>query len=123
MNWTGLIISAVSIIVTGLATWAMGIITKWLNDRLANKKSLKYANDILEIVTTSVKKTYQTYVESIKGTDAWTQEAQQKALEMALSTAEESINMEMAQYIATNYGDVNNYLTDLIHAVLYDLKK
>lgn len=123
MNWTDLIISAVSIIVTGLATWAMGIITKWLNDKLANKKSLKYANDILEIVTTSVKKTYQTYVESIKGTDAWTKEAQQKALEMALSTAEESINMEMAQYIATNYGDVNNYLTDLIHAVLYDLKK
>lgn len=123
MNWTDLIISAISIIVTGLATWAMSIITKWLNDRLANKKSLKYANDILEIVTTSVKKTYQTYVESIKGTDAWTKEAQQKALEMALNTAEESINMEMAQYIATNYGDVNNYLTDLIHAVLYDLKK
>lgn len=123
MDWNGLIFSALSIIITGLATWAMSLLTKWLNDKLADKKSKKYADDILQIVSGAVKKTYQSYVEAIKGTDMWTIEAQQKALNIALGTAREAINLDTAQYISENYGDIDTYLTNLIESVLYDLKK
>lgn len=122
MDWNGLIFSALSIIITGLATWAMGLLTKWLNDKLENKKSKEYVDDILQIVTGAVKKTYQSYVESIKGTDMWTAEAQQKALNIALGTAREAINLDTAQYISEKYGDIDTYLTNLIESVLYDLK-
>ena len=122
MTWTDILLSALSIIVTGLATWGLTVFTTWMNEKLKDKKSQKYANDALEIVTKSVKATYQTYVEAIKGTDLWTKEAQEKALRMALDAAKSQLNNDVKEYITSNYTSVDEFLTNLIESVLYDLK-
>lgn len=124
MNWNDLIISVCSIILTGLATWGLATFTAWMNDKLKDKKSQKYANEALAIVISCVKCTYQTYVEAIKDNpDLWTKEAQEKALNMALESAKAQLNTEVTQYIANNYGSVDKYLIGLIESVLYDLKR
>lgn len=124
MNWNDLILSVCSIILTGLATWAVAAVTNWLNEKLANKRSQSYVNEALTIVTSCVKATYQTYVEALKGTDLWTQEAQEEALTMALESAKAQLNTDIQEYIAENFGgSVDAYLVGLIEAVLYDLKK
>ena len=76
MTWNDILISVVSLILTGLASWAVATFTAWMNEKLKGKKSQKYANEALAIVTACVKSTYQTYVEALKGTDLWTKEAQ-----------------------------------------------
>lgn len=82
-----ILLSVISLLLTGLATWGLSVFTTWMNDKLKDKKSRKYANEALNIVVSCVKATYQTYVEAIKGTDAWTKEAQEKALKLALESA------------------------------------
>lgn len=123
MNWQEILISVVTVVLTGLATWAVTALTGWLNEKLKDKKSQRYAFAILEVVTSCVKATYQTYVEAIKGTDMWTKEAQEKALKMALESAKAQLDNELKGYITENFGSVDQYIIGLIEAILYDLKK
>jgi hypothetical protein len=123
MNWQEILISVVTVVLTGLATWAVTALTGWLNEKLKDKKSQRYAFAILEVVTSCVKATYQTYVEAIKGTDMWTKEAQEKALKMALESAKAQLDDELKGYITENFGGVDQYIIGLIEAILYDLKK
>lgn len=123
MNWQEILISVVTVVLTGLATWAVTALTGWLNEKLKDKKSHRYALAILEVVTSCVKATYQTYVEAIKGTDMWTKETQEKALKMALESAKAQLDDELKGYITENFGGVDQYIIGLIEAVIYDLKK
>ena len=123
MNWNDLLISVCSIILTGLATWGLAVFTTWMNEKLKDKKSAKFANEALDIVVSCVKTTYQTYVEAIKGTDLWTKEAQEKALNMALESAKSQLSTDTEAYIANTYGNTDAYIMNLIESVLYDLKK
>lgn len=123
MTWNDILISVVSLILTGLASWAVATFTAWMNEKLKGKKSQKYANEALAIVTACVKSTYQTYVEALKGTDLWTKEAQQTAFNMAFNSAREQLSNNVINYITTEYGDIDVYITGLIESVLYDLKK
>ena len=74
-------------------------------------------------VNAAVKATYQSYVEGLKGTDAWTKEAQEKALQMALETAKAELTAGAKAYIEKYHGDINKYIATLIESILYDLKK
>jgi hypothetical protein len=94
----------------------------WLNSKIKNKELAAFAATILTVVTAAVKATYQSYVESLKGTDAWTKEAQEKALQMALETAKNELTIGAIDYIKEQHGDVDSYLKTLIESVLYDLK-
>ena len=122
LTWNELILSVCSLILTGLAGWAVTAFTTWMNDKLKDKKSQKYAQEALDIVVSCVKTTYQTYVEAIKGTDLWDKDAQEYAFQMSLNNAKAQLNLDVQSYIAENYGDLDGYLTSLIESVLYDLK-
>jgi hypothetical protein len=117
-----ILFSALGIIITGLASWITTVAINWFNSKIKNKELATLAATILTVVTSAVKATYQSYVESIKGTDAWTKEAQEKALQMALETAKQELTVGAINYIQEQYGDVNDYLTTLIESILYDLK-
>lgn len=123
MNWQEIIISVLSIVITGLASWGVAVLTAWLGEKLKGKKSERYVFAIFEVVTSCVKATYQTYVETIKGTDAWTKEAQEKALKMALESAKAQLDDELKGYITGIFGSIDAYLIGLIESVIYDLKK
>ena len=117
-----ILLTALGTALTGLLTWAVSLFTSWLGTKIKNKKFVDYVNQILNITTTAVQATYQSYVESLKGTNMWTKEAQQKALEMALATIKKELSTELLDFINKNFGDINAYLTNLIESVLYKLK-
>lgn len=117
-----ILLTAFGTALTGLLTWAVSLFTSWLGTKIKNKKFIDYINQILNITTTAVQATYQSYVESLKGTNMWTKEAQQKALEMALATIKKELSTELLDFINKNFGDINAYLTNLIESVLYKLK-
>lgn len=116
------LLSALGIIFTGLFTWLAKVVTAWLNSKIKNKYIAALASSIVVVVTNAVKATYQSYVEGLKGTDAWTKDAQEKALQMALETAKTELTTEALAYIQEQHGDINSYLKTLIESVLYDLK-
>lgn len=116
------ILPALGILISGLATWLTTVGIKWLNSKIKNKELAALAEMIAIIATRSVKATYQTYVENIKGTDAWTEEAQKKALRDALNTAKKELPTNALAYIEKQHGNVDEYLINLIESILYDLK-
>lgn len=122
MEFQEILFSALGIVITGLASWITTVAINWFNSKIKNKELATLAATILTVVTSAVKATYQSYVESIKGTDAWTKEAQEKALQMALETAKKELTVGAINYIQEQYGDVNDYLKTLIESILYDLK-
>lgn len=122
MSWNDILISVVSLVLTTFASWASATFIAWLNDKLKDRKSQRFIADAYMIAENCVKATYQTYVEAIKGTDLWTKEAQQKALQMALDSAKAQLKGSTTNYISNNFGDLDTYLVGLIEAILYDLK-
>lgn len=120
--WVEILISALGIIVTGLASWLTTVAVKWFNSKIANKEIAALTETILNVVANAVQATYQTYVESLKGTAAWTKEAQEEALNRALTTAKVSLTTDAIEYIKKTHGDIDEYLKTLIHSVLYTLK-
>lgn len=117
-----ILLAGLGVVITGLCSWLTAFITKWLNSKIKDKKLANYLSQITEICTSSVKVVYQTYVESIKGTDKWTKEAQEKALSQALQEVKLHLSDEVKKFIEDNYGDLTAYLKSQIESILYNLK-
>lgn len=122
MNFQEILFSAIGTILTGLLAWLVSIITNWINSKIKDKNAAKILTSITSLVTNVVQATYQSYVEALKGTDAWTKEAQEIALNKALTTIKSQLNSEGIKFIEENYGNVEEYLKTLIESVLYKLK-
>lgn len=122
MDWQNIIFTIVSAAITALASWVVAKVSALINTKVKESKTRGYINSALTIVSAVVKATYQTYVESIKGTNAWTAEAQKTALNNALETAKHQLSDELNEYIQSNFGDVDQWLINQIESTLYDLK-
>ena len=119
---TNIIFSAIGVIVTGLASWGTTIFVKWLNTKIKDKNFNLFSETFAKVITDIVKAVYQTYVEELKGTNAWTKEAQQQALLTALNAAKKALSKEILEYILEQYNDIDEYIRMKIESTLYDLK-
>ncbi|HIU79991.1 MAG TPA: hypothetical protein IAC67_03655 [Candidatus Coproplasma excrementipullorum] len=122
MNWSEVVISVVSIVLTALASWGVAKLTEWLNTKISDKNAQSFLTSALTTVTGVVKQTYQTYVESLKGQDAFTEEAQKTALANALETIKSLLPEKVKTYITENFSDIDAWLTTQIEAAIYTLK-
>lgn len=116
------ILPALGVLFSGLFTWLTTIIINWLNEKIKDKKIASMLTFITNATANAVKTVYQTYVENIKGTEGWTKEAQEEALNRALELAKKQLTVEARKFIEEYYGDLNEYLLNLIEAILYNLK-
>ena len=116
------ILPALGLALSGLLTWGATVLINWLNSKIKNKQLAGLAATVITVVTNAVKSTYQTYVQSLKGTDAWSTDAQNQALANALNTAKSELTVEALDYIQKQHGDIDKYLLTLVESVLYDLK-
>lgn len=117
-----IILSALGILITGLATWLTTVIVNWLNTKIKNKKLAELLSSIAKAVEVAVRATYQEYVENLKGTAGWTKEAQEEALKRAIAKAKEIFSDEAKKYIEENYEDIDAFIANLIESILFDLK-
>lgn len=122
MNWQAILLSAISIVLTALVTWGAERLIELINSKLANSKYAKYLTSIVDVITRAVKTTYQTYVETLKNKDMFTAEAQKEALSRAREMALSQLTEDSKKWIATNFGDVKQWISNTIESVIYDLK-
>lgn len=122
MDWQDIVIEIAVIILTALGSWVLAKVKTLVNTKVKNEKARELLGAATLAVTSSVKATFQTYVESIKGTDAWTKDAQINALRMAADTAKAQMSEEVRAYIAANFGDVDAWVENSIEAEIYTLK-
>lgn len=126
MNWQQILINIAIILaaalLTALGSWVLVKVKNLVATKIKNTKTQALLLGAVDVVASVVKATYQTYVQAIKGTEAWTQEAQKNALQQALHNAQVQLSTEAKDYIQANFGDVGAWVQNQIEATLYDLK-
>ncbi|MCK9493590.1 MAG: hypothetical protein M0Q00_04385 [Acholeplasmataceae bacterium] len=62
-------------------------------------------------------------MESLKKSGAFDKEAQKTALNLAKQEVMRELNIETKEFITINYGDLSNYITNQIEAIINLFKK
>ena len=122
MNWSEVVISVVSIIVTALASWGVTELTRLINSKIKDANAKEMLSSAVTTVSDVVKQVYQTYVEALKGQNAFSAEAQKEALAKALETIEAVLPEKVKAYLTDNFGNMEAWLTTQIEAAIYSLK-
>lgn len=122
MNFQEILFSAIGLVLTTLATWAVARLTAWLDSKIKDKTALGFLNDAISVVQSVVKEVYQTYVQSLKDKNKFDAKAQKEALNKAIERAKAIMSQETQDYITKNFGDLTQWITLQIEAFLYDVK-
>lgn len=122
MTWQSILISVVSVILTGLASWAVSVLVAWLNTKIKNEKIRSILNQAISSVTSVVQATYQAFVETLKAKGEFTPEAQKEALNQARAAAKAQLSTEFTNYMTESGTDIEEWLTMQIESSIYQLK-
>lgn len=125
MDWLNFANEAIQVLlpVAALAlattiTFYVGKLIKAGQDKSENEKVDKYLGMLNNTITNAVLATTQTYVDALKGQNAFDKEAQQKAFDMTYDAVMEVLSEEAKKYLAEAVGDLRLYVTNQIEATV-----
>lgn len=90
--------------------------TKEMNTNNSNEILTKYLTMLSDTVCDCVIATNQTYVDTLKGQNAFDAEAQKKAFEMTYNAVINVLSADAKEYLTNIYGDLSIYITNMIEA-------
>ena len=114
--------AVVTVIVLPLISYAGVKLSTWLSTKIKNDKAKQLLTTATGIVFNAVGLVSQTYVDSLKASGSFDEEAQRTALTKAKEAALSQMNEEVVDYITTTYGDLDNWLTTQIEATIHQEK-
>ena len=119
-------IPALSVVVTAvilpLISFAGTKLISYLNSKIKDNNAKELLTTATTIVTNAVRSVFQTYVDSLKASGTFDAQAQTQALTKAKDIALAQMSNDVKNYIITNYGDINNWLTTQIEATINLIK-
>lgn len=107
----------------GLLTWISERLIRLINAKIKNQRFAHYLTAATTAVTDAVKAVQQEYVDGLKKSGKFDEEAAKEALMKAKVKVLESLSAETRKYITENIGDINNWIETAIHSVLHDIKE
>ena len=121
-----LLMNILSVVVTAiilpLISFAGTKLISYLNSKIKDQNARELLSQATTIVTNAVRSVFQTYVESLKASGSFDEQAQKQALTKAKDIALKQMSDDVKYYIITNYGDINNWLTTQIEATINLIK-
>lgn len=87
-----------------------------LNGKTDNELAQKYVNMLADTITDCVIATNQTYVDALKGANAFDDEAQKIAFQKTFDSVMAVLSDDAKDYLAAAYGDLTAYITMKIEA-------
>ena len=97
-------------------------LSQWLSTKIKDEKAAALFSKAIGIVTNAVQVTFQTYVESLKNSGTFDKTAQLEALNKAKAIVTSELTVELKDFIVSNYGDLESWITNQIEASIYKLK-
>lgn len=104
-------------------------VIKWIRTKTAtlaenanNETAKKYIGMLTDTVTNAVIAVKQTYVDALKGKNAFTTEAQKEAFTMAYTAVLNNLTDEAKVYLNEAYSDLESYIKVLIEAKVHENK-
>jgi uncharacterized membrane protein len=121
-----ILINIISVVVTAVVLPLISIagaqLIKLINKKIGDKQSAKFLGDATNIVTNAVRCVFQTYVDSLKKAGSFDAVAQATALTKAKDLVLSELSTEVKEYITTNFGDLESWLTTQIESTINLLK-
>lgn len=114
--------SVVGLVVTGLASWGVGLLINLLNSKIKDQKLAGYLTSITQIVTDAVMEVFQSFVDTLKKNGSFDKAAQEEAKQRAIDIIMTQLTPELKNYITENFGDMKQWLGTKIEAIIYNLK-
>ena len=117
-----IIILLVSAVVIQVIILLCAKLVIWLSTKIKNEKANKMIKTATEIVVSAVKTVFQTYVDALKKEGKFDKESQILALTKAKDIALSQMTEDVKEFIQTNYGGLELWLTIQIEATINTLK-
>ncbi len=123
MNWSDVLFGVLSIVLTAAVSFAVTKLTAWIDEKIGDKRAQAMLSSAVTLVSDVVMQTYQTYVEALKGQNAFTEQAQKAALADALAKIASLLPEKVRAFLIEHFGDLEGWLTTQIEAAIYRLKR
>ena len=123
MDWKEILTYILSAAIVALISYLSERLIVLINQKIQNQKASKALSEAVELVVNAVKATQQEYVDELKKAGTFDTDAQKIALEMAIKKVRANMSVETEKYLTTNADDLNDWIADMIHSVIYDMKK
>lgn len=121
-----MLINIISVLVTAVVIPVISLLgaklVSWLSTKIKNEKANKMIKTATEIVVSAVKTVFQTYVDALKKEGKFDKESQILALTKAKDIALSQMTEDVKEFIQTNYGELDLWLTTQIEATINTLK-
>lgn len=121
-----MLINIISVLVTAVVIPVISLLgaklVSWLSTKIKNEKANKMIKTATEIVVSAVKTVFQTYVDALKKEGKFDKESQILALTKAKDIALSQMTEDVKEFIQTNYGGLELWLTIQIEATINTLK-
>ena len=112
----------VTAVIIPLITLLGSKLIKWISGKIDYEKTSKYLTEATTIVLDAVKCVFQTYVEALKKEGSFNKDAQLIALNKAKEIVLNQLSNDVKEYIKSNFGDIDTWLTTQIEASINTLK-
>ena len=123
MDWKEILTYILSAAIVALISYLSERLIVLINQKIQNQKASKAVSEAVELVVNAVKATQQEYVDELKKAGTFDTDAQKIALEMAIKKVRANMSVETEKYLTANADDLNDWIADMIHSVIYDMKK
>lgn len=97
-------------VITGAAIKGVRAVAKHLASKTDNELAKKYLKEVADAIEEAVSFTNQTYVDTLKKSEAFTKENQEEALNRSLEKATALLTADARKFLEEAYGDLNAYL-------------
>lgn len=108
-----------------VAKWAVALFKAKTEEHIAkidNANAQRLLNEAVDIISTCVLATTQTYVDALKKQDKFDLEAQKEALKITTDMAITMLPDETKAFIEGSYGDLDQYVINTIEAKIAQAK-
>lgn len=118
MDWKQILTEVVISILGIMITAVSGYIIAWVNSRIKDEKMKRILNDALRIVSNGVDYVYQTYVEELKGTSFWDEDAKKEASNRAIEYIKANLTEEAKTFFSDNGKDIAEWIKEQIEIAI-----
>ena len=123
MDWrqilTEIIISILGIVLTAVSGYVMA----WISSKIKDEKMKRILNEALQTVSNGVDFVYQTYVEGLKGTSLWDENAMKEASNRAMEYITANLTEDAKAFISKNGKDLAEWIKEQIEIAIQKSKR
>lgn len=121
-----LLLNVLSVVVTAIIVPLISFLgvklTQFLNTKIRDEKAASFLSQASDIVLNAVRSVFQTYVESLKNSGSFNDDAQKIAFGLAKNIVLKQMSEELKTFIISNYGDLEEWIRNKIEASINLLK-